>query len=50
MIWEVSLQRVLRHDHTRFDLNVRFASSPAGASIAIRYRSTSDGSGSARTI
>jgi molybdate transport system ATP-binding protein len=26
MIWEVDLQRLLHHDGTRFDLNVRFAS------------------------
>lgn len=26
MIWDVNLQRVLRHDDTRFTLNVRFAS------------------------
>jgi molybdate transport system ATP-binding protein len=26
VIWEIELQRVLVHDHARFDLDVRFAS------------------------
>jgi len=29
MIWDVDLRRVLRHDESRFDLNVRFASDAA---------------------